>query len=477
MNIVIILIILLVGTVVTYMSGNRFASKVALLFSVFAAVFSGAILLQYGSAGTTFSAEWISNPHISFSLNADGLAIAMLLLTTILTSIVLLTAWSTEIKNERLFYSLVMFMVFAMCGAFLSSDALLYYVFWELSLIPIYFIIVLWGNGEVTKRRKAAMTFFMYTFAGSLFMLAAIIYLYTKVGSFQLEAFYNADLSMTEQVWIFLGFFLAYAIKIPIFPFHTWQANAYQKAPAVGTMMLGGLMSKMGAYSVIRWQLPVTGDAALELRWIIVPLCIIGFIYGTIIALKQDNIKRFFAYISMSHVGFIAAGAYSLTFDGLLGAVLLILAHGVGVIALFFASDVIYKRTNRALISQLGGIKNQASKFTGAFFMTILAAISIPLSFNFVGEFTIMYGLFQVNIWYAVMIGTSMFLGAFVMLRMYQQVMLGEAKLKAFDDLDKMEGIIFASLTILFIFFGIYSKPIVDLVTPSLEVITTYINR
>ncbi|MDR1090807.1 MAG: NADH-quinone oxidoreductase subunit M, partial [Prevotella sp.] len=255
MNIAIILIILLAGSIVTYLSGNRFASKVAILFSVAAAIFSIALYLNYGATGTTFSVNWISNPDISFSLKADGLSIAMLLLTTILVPVILIATQARELKNGKSLYSLVMFMSFAMVGTFLSSNALLYYIFWEMSLVPIYFIVVLWGNGEIVKRRKAAMTFFLFTFMGSLFMMAAIIYLYVKTGSFELEAFLNANLTQTEQIWIFLAFFLAYAIKIPIFPFHMWQANVYSKAPAIGTMLLAGIMSKMGAYSVIRWQL------------------------------------------------------------------------------------------------------------------------------------------------------------------------------------------------------------------------------
>lgn len=477
MNITIILIILLVGAILTYFSGNRFASKVAILFSVAAAIFSVALYLKQGATGATFSIDWISNPNISFSLKADGLAIAMLLLTTILLPIIILASHNREFKNEKLLYSLVMFMAFAMCGAFLSSDALLYYVFWEMSLIPIYFIIVLWGNGEIAKRRKAGMTFFLFTFAGSLFMLAAIIYLYTKTGSFQLDAFYNADLSHTEQIWIFLAFFLAYAIKIPIFPFHTWQANVYQKAPAIGTMLLAGIMSKMGAYSVIRWQLPVTPHASHELRTFVIILCIIGVIYGAILALRQNDLKRLLAYASLSHVGFVAAGAYALTYDGLEGAVILILAHGFGIVAMFYSADVIQNRTNTLTISELGGIKWLAPKFTVAFFLSILSSIGIPLTFNFIGEFTIMYGLFQVNLWYALLVGTSLFLGAFFMLRMFQYVMLGEPYKSPFRDLSKTEVFVFAMLIIVLVFFGVYVKPVSDLVGSSIGEIVTYINR
>jgi NADH-quinone oxidoreductase subunit M len=476
MNIVTILIILLAGSIVTFFSGNKYASKVAMLFGVIAAVFSVVLTVQYHAVSEVYSLQWLESPNLTFSLKVDGLSLIMLLLNCILLPIIILTTISHKVQSEKVFYSLILFMSFAMAGVFLSSDALLYYVFWELSLIPIYFIIVMWGNGEMAERKKSAMTFFIYTFAGSLFMLASIIYMYSKTGSFLLHDFYNADLTNTEQIWIFLGFFFAYAIKIPIFPFHTWQASVYQKAPLAGTLLLGALMSKMGLYSVIRWQLPIAPYGLHTFQNLILILAIIGVIYGSIIALRQDNLKRFFAYASLAHVGFIAAGIYSLTFDGLLGAVILIIAHGFGIIGLFLSGEVIYRRTNATLISEMGGFKSLAPKFTIAFLLMILASITLPLSFNFVGEFTIMFGLYQVNMWYAILIGTSMFLGAFYMLRMYQHVMLGESPKVAFADLTFNEGIIFVLLVAVLLFFGIYSKPIVDLVSPSLNEILTYIN-
>lgn len=477
MDITIILIVLLIGSIATYFSGNKLASKVAVFFSLVAAVFSVLLYVNHGAAGANFNVQWISNPNIFFALKADGLAIAMLILTTVLLPIIILASRTRSFENENLLYSLVMFMAFAMSGAFLSSDALLYYVFWEMSLIPIFFIIILWGNDEIAKRRKAAMTFFLYTFIGSLFMLSAIIYLYTKVGSFRLEDFYNASLTQSEQIWIFLAFFLAYAIKIPIFPFHTWQANVYQKAPAIGTMLLAGLMSKMGAYSVIRWQLPTTPYASQELRSVIVVLAIIGVIYGAIMALRQDDLKRFMAYASLSHVGFIAAGVYALTFDGLSGAVTLILAHGVGIVALFYGVDIIQTRTGMQKISQVSGLSARAPKFTVAFFFSLLSSIGIPLTFNFIGEFTILYGVYQVSIWYAIFTGTALFLGAYFMLHMFQHVMLGPPSAKPMKDLTRYETFVFALLIIIMLFFGVYIKPVSDLVTSSLSEITMYINR
>lgn len=470
MNIALILLILLVGAIVTYFSGNRLARITALLFAVASAVFSIALYFQVGGgAGIEYEQLWISNPQVMFSLKADGLSIAMLLLTTIMLPVVLLSAVSQEFKRERLFYALVMFMAFAMAGSFLSSNALLYYIFWEMSLIPIYFIVILWGNGEIENRRQAAMTFFMHTFGGSLFMLASIIYLYTQAGSFQLDDFYALDLSLTEQIWVFLGFFLAFAIKIPIFPFHTWQADVYKRAPAVGTMLLAGLMSKMGAYSILRWQIPVVPEAALELRPYVLVLCIIGVLYGAFVALQQDDIKRFLAFASLSHVGFVAAGAYSLTFDGIQGSIILIVAHGVAIIGLFYAAEIIRIRTEKSKISEMGGYMHKAAKFGAAFFLLVLAAISMPISFNFIGEFTIMLGLYGVSLWYVIFIGLSLIFGAYMFLRMYQQVMLGAVPKEEFRELSVKEGFILLYIITIIIYFGVNSGPIADLVRPAVD--------
>lgn len=478
MNIAIILIIFLVGSLFTFLSGNRLASKVALFFSIAAAVFSVALLIQYTNGGVCgYSVEWMKNPNINFSLQADGLGLTMVLLTSFVLPIILLTCVPFPGKKEKNLYSLVLLVAFAVSGAFLSSNALIYYVFWELSLIPIYFIVIYWGNGDVDKRRKATMTFFLYTFFGSLFMLAAFIYLYYKVGSFDISALYKAKLTPKEQIWIFLAFFLAFAIKVPVFPFHTWQANVYQKAPLIGTMLLAALMSKMGLYSIMRWQLPITPYASHELRMVVLILCITGVIYGSLIALKQDNLKRFFAYASLSHVGFIAAGIYSLTYDGMQGAIALIISHAFVVVGLFFAGDVIYRRLQTPFISRMGGIKNNARYFALGFFIVLLASISVPLSYNFIGEFSIMFGLYPLGIGYVVAIGTSMFLGAFMMLRMYQYVMLGENKTdRVFLDLSKTECMVFILLALILLLGGMYPKPVAEIVNSSIQEILFYIN-
>lgn len=265
-------------------------------------------------------------------------------------------------------------------------------------------------------------------------MLVAFIYLYQKAGSFLIQDLYNLNLTASEQLWIFLAFFLAYAIKIPIIPFHTWQANVYQKAPTVGTMLLSGIMLKMGLYSVIRWQLPIAPLAAKEYMYIFIGLGIAGVIYGSIVALRQRDLKKLLAYSSLAHVGLIAAGSYTLTIDGLRGAVLQMIAHGFVVVGLFFASEIIYRRYETRVIAEMGGIRSQAVKFASLFMILVLASVALPTTFNFVGEFTVLYSLSQINVWFAVLGGTTIILGAYYMLKMYQHVMLGETNAKPFAD-------------------------------------------
>ncbi|MFT4970348.1 MAG: proton-translocating NADH-quinone oxidoreductase chain M [Chitinophagales bacterium] len=478
MNVSLILIILLVGAFATYIAGDKLASKVALFFGI-SALGCSIVLLNHFNLGEniSFLSQWINQPNVSFSLKADGLSIAMLLLTTALTPIIIYTSFGTEYKNAKAFYSLILFMSFAMVGTFLAADGLLYYIFWELSLIPIYFIALIWGNGDAEERKKAVVKFFIYTLAGSLFMLIAFIYLYQKAGSFLIEDLYKLNLSATEQLWIFLAFFLAYAIKIPIIPFHTWQANVYQKAPAVGTMLLSGIMLKMGLYSIIRWQLPIAPLAAKEYMYIFISLGIAGVIYGSIVALRQKDLKKLLAYSSLAHVGLIAAGTYTLTIDGLRGAVLQMIAHGFVVVGLFFISEIIFRRYETRTITEMGGIRTQSPKFSSMFLLLVLASVALPTTFNFVGEFTVLYSLSQINVWFAFLGGTTIILGAYYMLKMYQQVMLGQTNTKVFADVTFKEGSALVLIIAVLFFFGMYPKPITDLITPSLENILTQINR
>jgi NADH-quinone oxidoreductase subunit M len=478
MNVSLILLLLLIGALVTYLSGDKLASKIAMLFGLVTFGVS-IVLLNHYNAGEniSFLANWITQPKVSFALKADGLSLAMLLLTTALTPIIIYSSFGNDLKNAKTFYALVLFMAFAMVGTFLASDGLLYYIFWELALIPIYFIALVWGNGDVEERKKAVVKFFIYTLAGSLFMLVAFVYMYQQAGSFMIEDLYKLNLTPSEQKWIFLAFFAAYAIKIPLIPFHTWQANIYQKAPTVGTMLLSGIMLKMGLYSVIRWQLPLGRIAAKEYMPIFIAIGIAGVIYGSIVALRQKDLKKLLAYSSLAHVGLIAAGAYTLTIDGLRGAVLQMIAHGFVVVGLFFAAEIIYRRYETRTIADMGGIRALAPKFTSLFMILVLASVALPTTFNFVGEFTVLYSLSQINIWFAILGGTTIILGAYYMLKMFQYVMLGETNAKPFAALSTSEIITLLVIVAVLFFFGLYPKPITDLITPSLEEILTQINR
>ncbi len=478
MNVSILLILLLVGALATFLAGDKLASKVALFFSL--AVFGYSLmLLNQMNIGydISYTSPWISNPKIFLILQADGLSMAMVILTLSLTPIIIFSSFANNFNNSKTIYSLILFMVFAMCGTFLAGDGILYYVFWELSLIPIYFISLIWGNGDAEERKKAVVKFFIYTIAGSLFMLAAFAFLYTKTQNFLLTDLSLVNLTVQEQFWIFMAFFLAYAIKIPLIPFHSWQANVYQKSPTVGTMLLSGIMLKMGLYSVLRWQLQIAPLTAKIYIYIFVAIGIAGTIYGSILALHQKDLKRLLAYSSLAHVGLITAGAYTLTIDGLTGAVLQMIGHGFVIVGLFLAAEIINRRYQTNTITELGGIRAQAPKFTSFFMILVLASVALPPTFNFVGEFTVLYSISQINIWLAVFGGTTIILGAYYMLKMFQSSMLGETNTKVFSDITLNEGISLSIIVAVLFFFGLYPKPIIELITPSLESILVSINR
>ena len=478
MDVTTLLLFLLVGAIATYFSGDKLAPKVALLFSLAGLGIALKLLNDFNHGiEIGYLGNWIENPKVYLALQADGLSLAMILLTTALMPLIIFSSFGNNYPNAKSFYALVLFMAFAMTGTFLAADGLLYYIFWELSLLPIYFIALIWGNGDAEERKKAVVKFFIYTLAGSLFMLIAFAYLYQKTGNFLVGDLSSVKLSSTEQFWIFLAFFLAYAIKIPIIPFHTWQAKVYQKAPTVGTMLLSGIMLKMGLYSVIRWQLPIAPLAAKQYMFVFIGLSVAGVIYGSIVALRQKDLKKLLAYSSLAHVGLIAAGCYTLTLDGLSGAVSQMIAHGFVIVGLFFVAEIIYRRYETRTISEMGGIRAQTPKFSSMFMILVLASVALPGTFNFVGEFTVLYSLAQTNIWFVILGGTTIILGAYYMLKMFQNVMLGETNAKIFADVTINEAIVLITIIAFLFFFGLYPKPIVDLVTPSLKQILLNINR
>jgi NADH-quinone oxidoreductase subunit M len=356
----------LLAAIGVFALGEKLAKFIALFASVI--LFGLTCVLFFNGVSTGNFGEvnfaWIPDMNIHFHLVADGLSVWLLLLTNFLVPIIILSSYHKSFRNANVFFAFVLFMQFGLNGVFLAADGFLYYIFWELALIPIFFIVWLWSDNEdLEVRKRTAFKFFVYTIAGSLFMLFGFMYLYAKLGSVSIEALYASSFSSNEQIGLFLCFFLAFAVKIPIFPFHTWQADTYREAPSVGTMLLSGIMLKMGIYSLIRWLIPLFPLGLAFWTPYIIMLCVIGIIYGAVIAIKQDNIKNLLAFSSLSHVGLIAAGTFVLSYEGMQGALIQMLAHGVNVVGLFFIAEIILQRTGTLSIAQLGGIRTVAHAF------------------------------------------------------------------------------------------------------------------
>jgi NADH-quinone oxidoreductase subunit M len=418
--------------------------------------------------------SWIASMGISYYVGVDGISFLLVLLTTFLIPLIILSSFRHSYVNSKLFYSLILLMQGALVGVFVSLDAFLFYIFWELALIPIYFISLLWGGND---RIKVTFKFFIYTLVGSLFMLLGIIYLYLKTpGSFSIAELYNVKLGMEEQLLVFWCFFLAFAIKMPIFPFHTWQPDTYSTSPTQGTMLLSGIMLKMGIYGVIRWMLPIV-PIALSANWggtLAILLSIIGIIYASIIAIMQKDLKRLIAYVSIAHVGLIGAGIFTATLEGVQGAVFQMLSHGINVVGLFFIVDIIFDRTKTYEIARLGGIRNTAPHLAFYFIIILLGSVSLPLTSGFVGEFLLFVGVYKYNIYLAGIAGLTIILGAVYMFSTYQKAMLGEVNslTAKFTDLFSIEKAVLIPIVIMIIVMGIYPKPFLNISEPAVKHIT-----
>src|ERR1700761_9189849 len=357
MTVSILLFLPIVAALVVLFFKNEVAKYGALLFAIAELAIAGIFLGKFvPDTSTQFSVvlPWIPKAGIWFTAGIDGISMILVILTTLLVPIIILTTFKHQYKNANVFYALILFMQAGMLTVFTAMDGFLFYVGWEAALIPIYFICAMWG-GE--NRIKVNIKFFIYTFAGSLFMLVGIIYLYmqTPAKLYDLHAFYDLNLDAHQQSWVFWAFFLAFAIKMPIFPFHTWQPDTYTEAPSAGTMMLSGIMLKMGIYGVIRWLIPIAPLGVKQWGLMAMTLSVIGIVYASVIAFKQKDGKRLVAYSSIAHVGLIAAalftfirydGTFAWTSQGLQGAMIQMLSHGINVVGLFFIWDIISRRMN-----------------------------------------------------------------------------------------------------------------------------------
>lgn len=414
---------------------------------------------------------WMKDLGISFHLGLDGISILLVALTNLLTPLIILSSFRNNQTNAGTFYALIFIMQFALNGVFMAMDGFLFYIFWELALLPIWFICLLWGGAD---KVRITLKFFIYTLAGSLLMLLGLImvYLHTPApSSFSIDALYSATLEPSMQGWLFWCFFLAFAIKIPIFPLHTWQPDTYTDAPAQGSMLLSGIMLKMGLYGIIRWMLPVLPDGIATWGPTALVLCAIGIVYASCLALVQKDFKRLIAYSSIAHVGLIAAGVFSLNMQGLQGAMVQMLAHGVNVVGLFFIADIIQRRMNTREMQALGGLAHNSPVFTILFMLILLGSVALPLTNGFVGEFLLLNGIYQYSAAMAAVCGLTVILGAVYMLRAYQKVMLGEphARSAEFTGLDTSEKVVLFSCALLIVAGGIYPKPILTIAQPALE--------
>ncbi len=400
---------------------------------------------------------------IDIIIYIDAVSLMMVMLTSLLIPVIIASNNDREVRNHN-FYALILLMEMALIGVFTSSEMVLFYIFWELAMMPIFLITAIWG-GE--NRKKISVKFLIYTVVGSFAMLIAILYLYTLTTphSFSFESFYQLKLPYEVQVPVFLAFFLAFAIKIPLFPFHSWQAETYNVSPVQGSMILAGIMLKMGLYGIIRFILPICPDVVANGSLIFLPLILFGVIYGAIIAIRQPKLKKMIAFVSLSHVGIIALGLLSNNHYGVEGAILQMFSHGVNVVGFFLCYQMIVIRTGTDMIDDLGGIASKAPRFAVVFMIILLANVALPLTNSFVGEFLILLGLFQYNVIIAIIAGLTIILGAVYMLRMYQKIMYGPQNdtTAKFADLTFGEMLLFVPIIVSIFLVGVYPSFVLQL--------------
>lgn len=482
-------IVVLVASKLT--SSDALARWLALLGALAAFAASLPLYVYFDPAATDMQfqemAPWIAIFNINYHLGIDGISLLLILLTTFTTVLVVIAGW--EVIQDKVAQYMACFLIMEglMNGVFCALDAALFYVFWEAMLIPMFLVIGVWGG---SRRVYAAVKFFLYTFLGSVFLLIAILYLFFKSDSFSLLDYHQLPLSMSEQTWLFLAFLIAFAVKVPMWPVHTWLPDAHVEAPTGGSVILAAIMLKLGAYGFIRFNLPITPDASAALAWLVIGLSLVAIVYIALVALVQEDMKKLIAYSSISHMGFVTLGFF-LVFSifkrtgdikgatmGFEGAVVQLISHGFISGALFLCVGVMYDRLHTRKISDYGGVANTMPIFSALMVLFAMANAGLPGTSGFVGEFMVILSAFQANFWLAFMAATTLVLGAAYTLWLVKRVIFGDVKnegVAMLQDINAREGVVLGSVAALVLALGIWPAPLVDILHTSVAQLLTHV--
>jgi NADH-quinone oxidoreductase subunit M len=426
---------------------------------------------------------WIPSWGINYALGVDGISLWLILLTTLLTPVVLLSSWNSVHKYVKEYVLAMLVLEFGMLGAFVATDLILFYVFFELMLIPMYLIIGVWGG---PNRIYAAIKFFLFTIAGSLLMLVAIIYLgfayYHATGtpSFAITDLYQLSIPMNVQVWLFFAFALAFAIKVPLFPLHTWLPDAHVEAPTGGSIILAGVLLKLGTYGFLRFVLPMFPDATAEWAWLFATLSVIGIIYGALVAWVQPDMKKLVAYSSVSHLGFCVLGIFAMNQTAIEGSILQMINHGLSTGALFLLVGVIYDRRHTRMLDDFGGIARTVPIFAVLLVISVLSSVGLPGLNGFVGEFLILAGAFKWRPVFAILAASGVILAAIYLLWLVQRVLFGEVtheENRTMKDVAWNEIAAVLPLVVLMIWIGVYPQPFLRKMQPSVQLLLSVVHR